>query len=251
MERRRPNRGVVAAALAACVTLAVCTEISPALGQWQLADTLRQQGRCEEAIAEYNRATQLDPMLADAYQGRGFCYDALGDYEQALRDYDDAIRLLPSAPAYSDRGVTYTNLGKYERAIQDFDEAIRLKPSNALYYTNRAVAYADLGQFARAIEDNDEALKLDRSFPLAYFNRAADHRELGRYERAIGDYSELIRLQPDFGAGKAYVQRGITYLLAERDSEANADFDRARQLGYTDAEIQASLAEVKRRGPSP
>lgn len=39
-----------------------------------------------------------DPQLALAYNDRGSVYDSLGEYQRAIQDYDEAIRLDPKLP---------------------------------------------------------------------------------------------------------------------------------------------------------
>ena len=54
---------------------------------------------------------------------------------RAIEDYDKAIELDPNdAEAYNDRGSSYHRLGQNERAIEDYDEAIKLDPDNAEAY---------------------------------------------------------------------------------------------------------------------
>ena len=65
--------------------------------------------------------------LALAYMNRGIGYYDKGDYDRAIADYDKAIELNPKlAPAYNDRGNVYSAKGDYDRAIADFDKAIEL-----------------------------------------------------------------------------------------------------------------------------
>ena len=81
-----------------------------------------------------------------------------GRWEEAIAEYDEAIRLdLQFALAYNNRGGAYANLGEYQRAIEDFDEAIRLDLQYAVAYSNRGGAYANLGEYQRAMEDHNEA----------------------------------------------------------------------------------------------
>ena len=49
---------------------------------------LQEQGRLEEAIAEYDEAIHLDPKYALAYSNRGSAYGDLGQHQRAIRDYD-------------------------------------------------------------------------------------------------------------------------------------------------------------------
>ena len=55
-------------------------------------------------------------------------------------------------------------MGQFQRAIRDYDEAIRLDPQLALVYSNRAIAYTLLGKDKEAQQDVDQAvgLGLDR-----------------------------------------------------------------------------------------
>jgi len=52
---------------------------------------------------------------------RGSAYRFNGEYDQAIADYTQAIKIYPSPGAYSDRGAAYNNKGEYDRAIADLD----------------------------------------------------------------------------------------------------------------------------------
>ena len=68
--------------------------------------------------------------LAVLYSNRGVEYSAKGDHENAIADYNEAIRLDPKiAEAYNNRGNAWRNKGDYDRAIADYNEAIRLDPT--------------------------------------------------------------------------------------------------------------------------
>ena len=153
--------------------------------------------------------------LAHAYSDRGASYDGLSQYERAIEDYDEAIRLDPNDPlAYSNRGTTYDALGQYSRAIEDYDEAIRLNPNYAMAYYNRGAAYGDLGQYERAIENYDEAIRLNPYYAKAYNNRVIAYVNLDQYSRAIEDLDQLTQLDPNNAA--AY--NGKAWLLATAPS---------------------------------
>jgi len=98
--------------------------------------------RYGEALAAYDRAIQLDPSYALAYNNRGYAYYNLKEYHRAIADYDRAIQLDPNyALAYNNRGYAYHNLKEYQRAIADFDRAIQLDPNHTLAKNNREEAY--------------------------------------------------------------------------------------------------------------
>ena len=85
----------------------------------------------------------------------------LGQYDNAIIDYDTAIQLKPDdAIAYYNRGIAKFNLGQYIAAISNYDEALRLKPDYTKVYVDRGVAKANLGRDWEAKQDLHTALRL-------------------------------------------------------------------------------------------
>ena len=80
--------------------------------------------------------------------------------DQSIKDYTQTIKLDSTdadasykVNAYNNRGVVYAALGQYQEAIQDYNQAIELDPKHLYAYNNRGVAYAALGQHQEAIRD--------------------------------------------------------------------------------------------------
>jgi len=115
-------------------------------GCWGASDTEEQSNGLSEAEKHYNAGVELQE------QGR---------YEEAIAEYDEVIRLNPQlALAYGNRGGAYSDLGQLQRAIQDYDEAISLNPHYAKAYVNRALAYTHLGDDTKAQQDVGRAVEL-------------------------------------------------------------------------------------------
>ncbi|HBE32507.1 MAG TPA: peptidase C14, partial [Cyanobacteria bacterium UBA11368] len=69
----------------------------------------------------------LDPYLIYFYRGNAYYFK--GEYDLAIEDLNEALKLNPnSAKAFYNRGVAYGNKGEYDRAIADFTAAINLNP---------------------------------------------------------------------------------------------------------------------------
>src|SRR5882724_4291433 len=78
------------------------------------------KGDHDGAIAEYNRAIELDPKLAIFYSNRGLAKEAKGDHDGAIADYNRAIELDPKqAIFYSNRGFAKEAQGDHDGAIAD------------------------------------------------------------------------------------------------------------------------------------
>lgn len=155
------------------------------------------------------------------------------DAEKALEYLSNAIKLQPNfADAYNLRGNAYQNLGQYQRAIEDYNEALRLK-SDYTFYFNRGRACLNLGQHERAIKDLNEAIRLQPNFALGYINRAYIYTILGQYERAIKDNGEVIRLQPD-SAKVSYYNIACLFALQKDATQSCTWLQLAIERGFND-----------------
>jgi len=132
-----------------------------------IAPSLAEEGRIEEAIYHYNEAIRLMPdnELNNRgnilYNNRGGAYAQLGRYQRALEDFNKAIRLQPYyADSYYFRGNTYANMGQYQQAIEDYNKAIALKPDYADAYNDRGEYYLKKGDKIQGCYDAQKACKL-------------------------------------------------------------------------------------------
>jgi len=101
-------------------------------------------------------------MDASSFLKRGIEYFEKGDYDSAITDTSESIKLNPNdAMAYGTRGAAYKGKKDFDNAVADFDEAIRLDPNNAPAYGNRGLTYFAKGDKDQAILDLEMAVKLD------------------------------------------------------------------------------------------
>ncbi|BBC24093.1 tetratricopeptide repeat protein [Pseudanabaena sp. ABRG5-3] len=149
------------------------------------------------AIADWSDAIRLNPeYFLDAYNRESAKKD---DHKQAISSP------LDDAKAYGDRGLVKYTLKDYQGAIADWNEAIRLKPDFALAYYNRGVAKYTLGDPKGAIADYNEALKIDRNWGIrsaaaAYYNRGLAKSNLKDRQGEKSDLkkaAELFKQQGD------------------------------------------------------
>jgi tetratricopeptide (TPR) repeat protein len=122
------------------------------------------------------------------------------------------------ATAFDNRGVAYKLKGEYDRALQDYEQAIRLNPVNANAFNNRGIVYRIKGEYDLAIGDYDEAIFLKHGdFPVAYYNRALAYTDKGNYELALRDFDVVMRFNSKNAL--ALYARGLM-LLRKGDAEA-------------------------------
>ena len=183
----------------------------------------------QRAFADFNRALELDPNDAFAYYRRGWAYTQLKNYQQAIVDFDRALELDPNnAWAYSGRGWVYRHLKEYQQAIVDFNHALELDPNYIFTYFNRAWAYYWLKDYQRAFADFNRTLDLDPNHTRAYYGRGWTHNRFKNYQRALVDFDHALELDPNFAW--AYCGRGWTYSDLREYQQAIVDFDHALEL---------------------
>lgn len=154
------------------------------------------------------------------FQERGYCWERKKEYDKAIADYSEAIRLYPEyAGAYNNRGIVLQKKQEYDKAIADYNEAIRLDPKYALAYNNRGNAWHEKQEYDKAIADYNEAIRLDSKYASAYNNRGTVWYEKQEYDEAIANYNEAIRLDPKFAS--AYNQ--LAWLQATCPDERYRD----------------------------
>ena len=201
----------------------------PAYAEFYIGLTSYQKGEYEDAIKHYDQAIDINPQFAEAYNNRGITKDRLGRHEEAITDYNEAIRINPQlAEAYYNRGTTKDLLGRHEEAIADYDQAIRINPQYAEAYYNRGNAKGELDRHEEAIADYDQAIRINPQYAQAYCNRGTAKNVLGGHKDAIVDYNEAIRINPKIA--KAYCGRGIANIAIEEYEKARADLQRAFEL---------------------
>ncbi|HEX5442206.1 MAG TPA: tetratricopeptide repeat protein [Pirellulales bacterium] len=196
----------------------------------------------DEAIADFDRAIRLDGKLAVAYSHRGRAWTEKGDFEQAIVDCDAAIRLDPqSSVAYYYRGRARHRQGDREQAIADFSRSIRLNPHYVPAYNHRGIVYTEQRKYARAIADYDAAIKLDPRFDLVHihYNRGNAWLGLGKFERALADYRVVLRRDGEYLPAIEAI--AVCYAHHGRLELAAQWRRRALELGGGERELQQEL----------
>ena len=122
----------------------------------------RAGGLLEPALGASARTAQADTKQADDLVNRGNAYADKKDYDRAIADFNQAIRLDPeNAYAYNSRADTLREAGKAEQGLPDAGKAVQLDPNNADFWDTRAQILQALGRRQEAIADYRRALELD------------------------------------------------------------------------------------------
>lgn len=96
--------------------------------------------------------------------------------------------------AYAMRALAHSLRSAYDDAIRDYDEAIKLIPDFSVAYNNRAWAYFKSGRASAGLPDVERALRLDPMSPHSLDTRAHISKALGNTQRALADFRRALSL---------------------------------------------------------
>ena len=199
----------------------------------------------DRAVPDFDQALKLNPSYALAFSSRGSAYYRKKDYDRAIKDYDQALRLKPDDAFYFDsRGNVYDDKGDSDHAFQDYAQAIRLDGKNGSYYVDRGLAYGHKGDTSHALADFDEAVRLNPEDAVAYASRGSLFAQNGDYEPAIRDYNQAVRLTPN--SPNALIARGAVYLKQDDYDHTIEDMDQALRMNPKAADALANRGEAYR-----
>jgi tetratricopeptide (TPR) repeat protein len=161
-------------------------------------------GDLDGAMADFDRAIELDPKDDAPYYNRAQAKRLKNDTAGAIADYTRAIELGSTNPAaYNNRGNARVENKDRDGAIADYTRAIELKPDYARAYYNRAMLKKEKGDTAGAAADFKHAQKLDPELASEQAaadssrNRAADGEPSGTTVSLL-DGKLKLDIPPDF-----------------------------------------------------
>jgi tetratricopeptide (TPR) repeat protein len=176
-----------------------------------------------------DKQIQTSQSKALAYNNRGIARVGKGDYDLALRDYDQSIKLYPTfAKAFNNRGVAYEKKGDLDRALNDFNVAINMSHDYAAAFANRGQLFEKRQDYVRALGDFSEAIRIQPTLASLWNERCWIQVITGAVQDALPDCNEAIRLGPPSAA--KFNSRGLAYLKLSQWDSAIADFNAALDL---------------------
>lgn len=155
-------------------------------------------GDRDQALADYGQALRMDPKDEFVLRRRGNLYEELHRYSDARADFDRLVELYPSAwnhnlACFARAAYLGTEL---DRAKSECDRAVALDPKNAEILDSRGMLRLKLKQYAGAWSDYDAAIRLDPKVASYWYGRAMAERAQGKIAAARADIAKAKQLDP-------------------------------------------------------
>ncbi|MBD0346206.1 MAG: tetratricopeptide repeat protein [Coleofasciculus sp. Co-bin14] len=248
--------GVIGVGVAATILIVNVIKSTNATDLYKRGQTLIELKRYKEALDTYNRAVELKPEYAEAWQGKGNSLLELNQYKDALNAYDKAIQIQPDyLKAWMGRSKALDRLQRYEEAINSLDTLLKIQPNHLEAWSDRGNVQIKLQQYSEAIASFDKAVRIKPDYSPAWYKRGLALHNLRQYEEAVKSYDKAVEHKPD--SSEAWYQRGNALINLRRYQEAVESYDKAVQFQsnyyqawYSRGSAQSNLRQYREAAES-
>ena len=209
-------------------------------------------GNYDSAIADMSSIIQLDDSISADYDE----FSPWG-LERNPDTYHPAnYGSEPAGQAYNDRGFYYSKKGQYDRAIADFTDVLRIynervefipesNPDFAIIYLNLGSVYQAKMDYDKAIENYDNVVRICPNYVKDFINSNFAHGGEEEVHQAVKLLESVVD-NPTYSESFAAYCAGVSILFSGNKHKARRRFERARELGFDDGnKIAEHLGNLK------
>ena len=150
-----------------------------------------------DSQALFTRAITVTRDNAVAHTDLGIALEQAGHFQEALSQYETALRLNPNSPELlNNLGNVLARLGRQDDALVYYSKGLRLKP-RPIAHLNLGAAQARLGRFKEAMEHFTKAAQMDPADPRPHFWQGQALLWQGSSAAAVAEYQSALRLDPN------------------------------------------------------
>lgn len=214
----------------------------------------------EEALDYLNKEINEHPDNGYAFAWIALVRNYNEEFGRALTAANVAVKKIPSkdkeykAFAYGTRAQVYLNLEDTIQALKDYSQAINIVPDDDRLYNQRAQVYYEQGKYDLADKDYLKMISLKEGDVMGYMGIGRNANAQKRYEDAIKQFDYVVKLEPNYSS--AYSFRAESYIGLKKYNEAIDDvisalgIDRDRKAFYelqelADSAFEQTVAKLK------
>jgi tetratricopeptide (TPR) repeat protein len=184
-------------------------------GALQEAERLALKGEDQKLLELAGSITRQYPELSGGYRYRAIARRNLKDFKGAVADFNKALELDPQdSRAWNGRAVAKRLQNDLQGALTDFTHALEVKPDSINALDGRAQIYHELKEYGKSIADSSLGLRLSPDNQLLLARRAIAREATSDLQGALRDYEAALAKSPTY----AYAQAGRARMLARLGS---------------------------------
>ncbi|WP_417732725.1 tetratricopeptide repeat protein [Rosistilla oblonga] len=202
----------------------------------------RNEDKLDEAIADLNKAIELQPRDPASLFARAEIYLSRDDTAAARRDLDKAMELNPgSVQGVLLRAYLSAEEGRLPDAINDMKLLVRSFPENATWAIQLASFYQMDNRPRKAIDVTTDVIRREPGNWRALRIRADTRLSVGEHKEAIADYEAALKAEIEIDDSKAGILNNLAWVMATSPQDGVRDGARSLEM----AEQAAKLTEYK------
>lgn len=155
------------------------------------------QGNVQSAIDSYSKALKIAPNRDDLHVQLGKIYTTEGRFDDALAQYELAVKYNPSSANRYALGQGSLGAGRYDEAIQQFEMVRRQGPKEPFGFFGLGQAYARQGNLDAAIAAFKNAVGIQHDYLDAYSEMGYAYADSGQVDQANEIITTLNTLSPN------------------------------------------------------
>ncbi len=203
------------------------------------------------AVIDRQGADQPSPVIrARAHQKRALARQQIAEYGRSIEDFTAAITLHPNVDAYNLRGFVFFRAGRLDEAVADFQRAVKLDPNSENGWRFLGAALSDKGEATLAFEAFSAGLQVNNRDPWLYFLRGVALAIRGDREGALRDAAEGFQLSGAQSAD-AYLARGVVAYYLDDLENTERDLGEALKLDPRNVQAMSALGRLLTRRQIP
>jgi tetratricopeptide (TPR) repeat protein len=202
-------------------------------------------GQLSEAIYPFTRLVQLKPNDAMPLAQLGTLYMGQGDFARARDNFERSNRITLNAESFTNLGNIAYATGHFDDAVREYEAAVRLAPTLAVYHGNLGDAYRKVGRpgdaraaYLTAIKVGEQALDINPNDVTTSSRLGQYYAKLGRGADAIRYANRAVEASPN-DPDVLYPRAVVLALIGERDA-AMRQLSAAIDRGYS---VQMALGD--------
>ncbi|MBA2268751.1 MAG: tetratricopeptide repeat protein, partial [Nitrosopumilus sp.] len=153
----------------------------------------------QEAIACYDKAIEINPQYADAYNNKGLSLYYLGDYQEAIACYDKAIEINPEyADTFYNKGMALSAISKFAEAISSYEKTLEIDSDNVKALNGKSWILANQlpPRINEALETIKRALGIDPTDIDILYTYGFIMEHMGSYKESVSIYNHILKQDP-------------------------------------------------------
>lgn len=172
---------------------ALAYDPNSAEAQFGIGTVYYHQKRFQEAKEVWKKVIQNNPDFYDAHRWLGIAADISGEYDSALRYYEQCVNLKPySEEPWMHIYMTYLRKGDHDSSLEAKkkllevgERKLKINPEDAIALSRMAGPYADFGDREKALAALKKVLEIDPNDGLAQYNCACTYAVMGDKKQAL------------------------------------------------------------------